>query len=375
LRRLLRNIFLMINLIVVLLLVISYMAVYISPETIWIFAFFGLAYPYILIINVIFVIFWIIFRKWYFLISLLIILAGWNSLKKLMQIRHKNATTIENRESFRLMSYNVRLFNYYLWQKDTGIRQKMMDYIHEESPSVVCFQEFITLPKGNFSLAGIKKELKNLPYSHVNYTHRVPGRMNFGLATFSKYPIIHKGYIEYKNSLNGVIYSDVIIHNDTLRIYNCHLQSVKLKQDYNKVVDSLIFNYDQRHLSDVKAISARIRDAYIIRAYQADVLSRHIKASPYPVIVCGDFNDTPFSYSYYRLSRGLGDAFVASGSGLGNTYRQNFAPIRIDYILYSSPLHSLHFAGKKTDWSDHYPVQCDFTFVQKADSSGQHSRP
>jgi endonuclease/exonuclease/phosphatase family metal-dependent hydrolase len=374
LRSLFRNIFLILNLALVLSLLMSYLAAYISPETAWIFAFFGLAYPYILLVNLCFVLFWIFFRKWYFLLSLVFILAGWGSLKKLLQLRSKKEKMEVTGNTFRIISYNVRLFNYYLWEKDTALWPKMMEYLHNESPAVICFQEFMTLPGGNIPLSRIKQELKELPYSHVNYTHRVPGRMNFGLATFSKFPIIHKGNIKYENSLNGIIYSDMVIGTDTVRVYNCHLQSVKLKQDYNQVLDSLIFNYDQRHLKEVKAISVRLRDAYIQRAYQAEMLSRHIKTSPYPVIVCGDFNDTPFSYCYYRLSRGLRDAFVASGSGTGNTYRQNIAPIRIDYILYSPSMRAYHYFSKKTDWSDHYPVRCDFTFLQKGDGSNPHSR-
>jgi endonuclease/exonuclease/phosphatase family metal-dependent hydrolase len=373
LRRLIRNIFLIINLILVFLLFLSYLSSYVSPETAWIFAFFGLAYPYILLVNLCFVIFWILFRKWYFLLSLLIILAGWGPLKKLVQLRAKKPPVEIRENSFRVLTYNVRLFNYYQWEKDTGVRRKMMEYIHAENPSVVCFQEFLTLPGGNITFAGIKKGMNDLPYTHVQYTHRIPGKTNFGLATFSKYPIINKGFIKYEQSLNGVIYSDIIILQDTVRIYNCHLQSVNLKQDYNKVLDSLIFSYDQRHLNEMKSITVKLRDAYIKRAYQTEILSRHIQASPHPVIVCGDFNDTPFSYCYYKISRNLRDAFIASGSGIGSTYRQNFAPIRIDYVFYSAPLSSSRFLSKKTDWSDHYPVLCDFTFVQKADSSSQHS--
>jgi hypothetical protein len=202
----------------------SYLAAFVSPETIWFFAFFGLAYPYILLVNVCFVLFWIFFRKWYFLLSLVFILAGWGSLKKLLQLRQKKNPVEIPGDTFRVISYNVRLFNYYLWEEDTALRPKMMDYLKNESPAVICFQEFLTLPRGSITLARIKKELNNLPYSHVNYTHRIPGRMNFGLATFSQFPIIHKGIIEYENSLNGIIYSDLVIGKDTVRVYNCHLQ-------------------------------------------------------------------------------------------------------------------------------------------------------
>ncbi len=374
-RKLIRNIFLITNLILVLLLLLSYLSAVISPETSWIFAFFGLAYPYILLVNAGFVIFWILFRKWYFLVSLLVILAGWGPMRRLVQFRTRNHPIASEQPSFRLLSYNVRLFNYYQWEADTGLRRKMMDYIHDVNPSILCFQEFLTLPGGSISLVGIKKEMKELPYTHVHYTHRIPGKTNFGLATFSRYRIINKGFIEYENSLNGIIYSDIVMHDDTVRIYNCHLQSVKLRQDYTKVIDSLIFNYDQRHLNEMKSISVKLREAYIKRANQAEILSRHIQGSPYPVIVCGDFNDTPFSYSYHKVRRNLKDAFVESGSGIGSTYRQNFAPVRIDYILHSPVLSSSGFENRKTEWSDHYPVLCNFTFAQMADSSGRRSRP
>jgi endonuclease/exonuclease/phosphatase (EEP) superfamily protein YafD len=141
------------------------------------------------------------------------------------------------------------------------------------------------------------------------------------------------------------------------------------------VLDSLIFNYDNRHLDEVKVISVKMRDAYIKRALQADQLARHIRESPYPVIVCGDFNDTPFSYTYYKVRNHLKDAFVESGSGFGSTYHDNFPPIRIDYIFYSPSMKSLLFRDDKKGGSDHFPVISEFTFVQKEDSSGQHSRP
>jgi endonuclease/exonuclease/phosphatase family metal-dependent hydrolase len=375
LKNLLKKIFLIVNLAFALLLLLSYLSIYISPENAWIFAFIGFGYPYILLLNVLFVVFWISFRKWYFLLSLVIILTGWGSMKKLFQLRGKKDKVEFRDDSFKVLSYNVRLFNYYLWERDTSAGQKIMDFIEAEDPSVICFQEFLTLSKGKITLARIKKEMEELPYSHVYYTHRIAGKSNFGMATFSKYPIVNKGFIKFENSLNGSIFSDIIIQHDTLRIYNCHLQSIWLRQDYNAVLDSLISGYDDKRFDEFRYISVKLRDAYIKRAFQAEQLSRHIKESPYPVIICGDFNDTPFSYSYYKVSRNLKDAFMESGSGIGSTYRENFPPIRIDYILHSPSLRSAHFVNKRISWSDHYPVLCEFTFVQKGDSSGQHSHP
>ncbi len=363
-----------INILLALLLVISYLSAYISPVKAWIFAFAGLLYPYILLVNILFVIFWAVFRKWLFLISFIIIISGWGSLIKLFQFKVRKNPVEINGESFRLVSYNVRLFNYYKWEKDPSIQQKIFEFINNQKPSVVCFQEFFTLPEGEISLPAIKKALKGLPWSTIQYTHVIKSKFNFGLATFSNFPIVNQGVIKFENSLNGSIFSDIVIKKDTVRIYNCHLQSIKLRRDYYKVLDNFIFKYNDEHLNEVKDMSIRLKNAFIQRAIQADQLAEHIYTSPYPVIICGDFNDTPYSYSYHRLRKGLKDAFVQSGSGIGSTYRENMAPVRIDYIFHSPSLSSFNYGSIKNNWSDHFPVFCDFTFSQKADSTGRHFR-
>jgi endonuclease/exonuclease/phosphatase (EEP) superfamily protein YafD len=194
------------------------------------------------------------------------------------------------------------------------------------------------------------------------------------MATFSKFPIVRKGETDFNRSLNGSIYSDIVKDADTFRIFNCHLQSIRLRKEYNKLLDSLVFNYSDRQLNEIKDISLRIREAFIQRAEQVNILSQQIRLSPFPVIVCGDFNDTPVSYTYKRLSRGLKDAFIESGSGVGNTYRGNVSFIRIDYVLYSRPFRSRKYSAEKINWSDHYPVKVDFTISETADSTGRHSR-
>ncbi|HEX2395811.1 MAG TPA: endonuclease/exonuclease/phosphatase family protein [Bacteroidales bacterium] len=356
-------------------LVISYFSSYVSPAAAWLLAFISLAYPFLLFLNIFFVIWWIVFKKWYFLISLICLLVGWNALKSSFQVDFKKPPDRENQTTIRLLTYNVRLFNYYQWTKDTMAWQRIVDYIHEINPDVVCFQEFITLPRTHHDLDNLKKNMKRLAYSHVYYTDQVPGRINFGMATFSKYPIVNKKMIDFKESLNGSISSDIIINNDTVRIINCHLQSIRLRKDYNDLLDSLIFNYSDKQLDELKDISFRMRQAFILRANQVDILSEEINSSPHPVIICGDFNDTPVSYAYRTLSKGMKDAFIESGSGVGTTFRGNFPYVRIDYVLYSSGFTSLYYHTDKVDWSDHYPVMASFTLNGKVNLSDQHSHP
>ena len=106
---------------------------------------------------------------------------------------------------------------------------------------------------------------------------------------------------------------------------------------------------------------------YVQRAYQVDMLSEHIESSNYPVIVCGDFNDTPVSYTYRKLKSGLKDAFITAGTGLGTTYRGLVPYMRIDYIMHSGEFRAKHFQIRKVEWSDHYPVVTQFTISQTED--------
>lgn len=374
-RKFLRNTLLAFNILFAVLLISTFLSVYVSPETSWVFAFIGMAYPFVLIINIAFVIFWILFKKWLFIISLICILAGWNSFEKFIQFRFKKPDSSVVHHSVKLLTYNVRLFNYYKWHNDAEAWKKIIQYIEKEDPDIVCFQEFLTIPGGELDLDNLKKLLSFLPYSHVNYTHRIPGKISLGLATFSKFPIIRKEKYDFNKSLNGTIISDIVSGNDTFRIYNCHLQSIRFRKDYSNLVDSLLFNYSDKQLNELKDVSLQMRQAFIQRAGQVDILERHIKSSPYPLIVCGDFNDTPISYTYYKLSKNLKDAFVQSGTGTGTTFRGNFPYVRIDYVLFSEPFNATYYHTDKVDWSDHYPVLFDFILQETEGAADQRSRP
>jgi endonuclease/exonuclease/phosphatase family metal-dependent hydrolase len=254
----------------------------------------------------------------------------------------------------KLISFNVRLFNASHWRENPSTRTGILTFIRDENPDIFCIQEFYSSSREGFREGDVYRKLDQLPYRHIAYSdfNRSSG---YGIATFSSYPIIHTGRIPLQGS-SICVYSDILIDRDTFRVYNCHLQSVNLDSEQYQILDSLKFRYDDQQIAEIKDISGRLRDAFIKRAAQADIIAADIAVCQHPVIICGDFNDTPVSYTYRTIKDGLLDAFSESGWGLGRTYNGEFPSFRIDYILHSEPIQALYFSREKIMLSDHFPI-------------------
>lgn len=287
-------------------------------------------------------------------LSILAIIAGFSVNSRLYQFGSQADVTEPN---LKVMSYNVRIFNFYKWDNNTTSRDSILLFIESQKADVICLQEFLTLSNiPNKSQEHINRKLANTPYRHVSYTHEINnGRKQFGIATYSKYPIINSGIIRFPNSINACNYSDIVREQDTFRVYNAHLQSIKLPKDNYGLIDSLL-TIKGKNMDEVKAVSGKLRDAFKKRATQAEMIAKHISSSPYPVILCGDFNDTPVSYTYHKLRGNLTDSFQEGGKGLASTYRGQLPSFRIDYIFHDSRFKTQRFTTKRVDLSDHYPI-------------------
>jgi endonuclease/exonuclease/phosphatase family metal-dependent hydrolase len=200
--------------------------------------------------------------------------------------------------------------------------------------------------------------LLDMDYYHERYTHEMTGKKYFGVATFSKYPIVNKGEVPFSNDKNNFcIYSDIVIEQDTLRVFNAHIGSIRFQQeDYELFDENASEDADEE---DEKRIIRRLKVAFEKRALQAETIAAEIEQSPYPVVLCGDLNDTPVSYCYRQFSRLLDDAFVESGNGIGSTYIGLMPSNRIDYIFHSASILSSHFTTHNVAFSDHQPVSCE----------------
>lgn len=358
-KRLINKILKLLNYVLAGALLLTYVSVYISPEFFWPVAFLGLAFPFLLVANILFLIYWITQKRRLFLLSLIILLMGIKPVSRIYQVDFSGNKEMKNPGSemeITIMSYNVRVFNLF-GSNEFGDEQKgLFAFIREKKPDIVCFQEFYINEKKQFTLDTISQLLPNMNYNHIFWLSKGNG-FKYGIATFSRYPIVKKGRIDFGKSLNSAIFTDILIDKERIRIYNNHLQSIRFNRKNYQFISNQSKYSDRRRLEEIQDISFRLRDAFIKRSKQAEKISSSINRSAYPVLVCGDFNDTPVSYTYHTISTGLKDAFVEAGSGIGITYQGKFPSYRIDYIFYDNAFRIKNFEIIENSFSDHFPVK------------------
>jgi len=353
------------NLIAIIALLLVYLSPYVHPDISTLPALSGLGFPLILAINILFFLVWMIARKKVALLSLVVILLGWNSISGLIQFNsHKDVSKEE--KAIKILSYNIQNFYHanisstkYL--KDFDNKTRIIDFLTEQDADIICLQEVLH-DKGNNSgfINDLEKKL-NCPYSyHKNY-FQSNNKYIEAIITFSKYPIIRSDNLVYEKKTIA-LFHDIKIADDTLRLYNLHLASIHFRKDEYDFISDMGSGKEKKEIKEnTLKIMGKLNDAFKKRGHQSDILSAHINSSPFPVIICGDFNDTHTSYSYHQIAKNLNDAFKESGKGFAKTFAgENFPSLRIDHILHDPAYQSLNFTRHKIKLSDHYPVSCFF---------------
>jgi endonuclease/exonuclease/phosphatase family metal-dependent hydrolase len=335
----------------------AYLNTYVSPNTIPYLAFLGLAYPLLILSLGAFCVFWLLTHRRYLIINAVVFLLGFNHFFNFYA--YNNSSGVPNISAFKVMSYNVRIFNYYDVKEKFTTRDRIFKFLEQESADVICFQEFYH--KENAKKFKTKDTLVNILEAknhHERYTHEMTGKQYFGVVTFTKFPIVGKGEIGFENDDNNYcIYTDIKKNNDTIRIFNGHLGSIRLQDsDYAFFGDDAGKVY-QREKKE-QQILGRLKIAFEKRAIQIEKVMEQISSSPYPVVFCGDFNDTPISYCYKQADNELIDSFTESGNGVGTTYIGKIPSNRIDYIFHSPQLLGTNFVTHQVNYSDHKPISC-----------------
>ncbi len=354
----LRRIFFFFYLVTAILLIICILSQLLSPATFWPLAFFGLMFPALIVIQIVFLVIFLLLRSKAFILPVVMILAGWNSITATFQFPIRSTTISSGSNSIKVMTYNVRLFDIaHYWSTLNDQREGVLGYVEDLKPDILCFQEFAVQDPGKFSLDFIKARLSMLPYSAVEYNFTNQTRKH-GLAIFSRFPIISTGHEHFADTKNMMLFCDLLIGSDTIRVYNNHLESIHFDRDEFQWIDTTA-NKTRITRDKVTEIADRMKGAYIKRAAQADQVRNNIDNSPYKVIVCGDFNDTPVSYATHTIGKNLYDSFRSGGKWLGITFPNIKAPLRIDYILHSKEMVSSGYRIGKVKFSDHRPVSCN----------------
>ena len=341
-------------------LILSYLSSHISPERSWLLPFFGLFYPFLLLVNLFFMVYWILRKRWIFLVSALVIIIGWNHVQRTYQIRFTREVSSFD-HSFKVVSYNVKnLSNDNVDLVEPEVRNQIIGFLDSQNSDIICLQEFAVVHPEPGAFIYSLSLLLNMPYHAYSLYLTKPRRLMDGVFIFSKFPIIYEEPINNDNTHNYGLLADLLIGPDTVRVFNVHLESIRLKhEDYNFISEfDLQFEKDEKIKERSYRIIKKLRTAFHRRAAQVENLAEFIKKSPNPVILCGDFNDTPNSYTYQKLTALLNDAFIDSGTGFGNTYIGKLPSYRIDFILYDEYFTSLKSQRIPVKYSDHYPVRC-----------------
>lgn len=332
-------------------LIVTYLVPYVNPGRIWFLPVLGLAAPAVYVASVILMLYWIIRWRWIQAGGmLLLVVVGFGSISLFWrpEIRRSYEAQIPDRGTVKVMTYNVRGF--YGPEGKSSV-DEVVALIREQNPDIVCLQEF------NGRLAGASDAFRVLCEEYENARfgdERDPEPLDdAGLAILSKFRILRSATVLTPHSS---VWADLLIDEDTLRVFNNHLHSTAINADDNEYITTRRFLSDTAREVKFRSIVKRLRENSELRAAQVDSISTEIRATHWGRLVCGDFNDTPVSYVYRRMASGLNDAFSECGSGYSHTYRGFFNTLRIDYVLYSDPWQALAYEVLSVEYSDHHPV-------------------
>lgn len=344
------------NVVTVVLTLLLYCIPEIKPEDFPLGAFLIFLIPVFIVINMIFVLVWAIKRPHHWaVLSLIVVFIGYKFIDRSLAIGKKHS----DKKDLAVLSYNVRIFNVYehLKSKDYGSSKEMIQWVKNYDSDVACLQEFF-LSEDNPVFYTQKEIGKKFPYSYfkpfLDYK-----RQKYGMAIFSKHPIVNKGEIRFRNeSNNQIIFADIAIGKKKIRIYNVHLQSMAI--DENDIINS---KFDDASRTKWVSILLRYKNGSIQRGRQVDELIKHIEECPHPVLVCGDLNELPYGYSYEKLSDVLDNSFQKSGRGFGFTYNGKLPLLRIDNQFFGKGFNVSKFkVHRDMANSDHYPVSASYVF-------------
>ena len=333
------------------LLFLSYLSVFVNPAKAWFMTLFGLLYIPLLLLNAVLLL-WAVFRRSRaFVIPLLALLPSLFVLNRYVRFP-SGAADRSAADSVRIVSYNVGRFALSDGRlSEEACLDSVMRFLQAQDADLICLQEFY-MKDGASVGAYLQRRFRGY---NVEYFVHPTGAGCFGNVTLSRFPLRSKGKLDFEESSNLAIYGDYDIRGTRLRVYNCHFQSYSISLP--RLAHALRGDYREAF----RDTERRMRTSIVRRPRQVDQVLRDIDNCPTEAVVVGDFNDTPLSYTYWRLSRGRKDSFVEAGRGFGATYSYFRPFLRIDHILYPRTFSAVSHEVVRKPFSDHYPVVSTLT--------------
>lgn len=336
-----------------LLLLLSCWSVYLYPADYPRLSLFGLTFPFFLIVNLLFLVFWLIFHIRYVWISLVTLLSSISFIRDYCPINWKS-TPPEG--ALKVLTYNVANFGG-TEESEKGEENDILKYLLASDADIICLQE----------ASGPILNLLDEKMRKAGY--HIPKVLNSGKEllehAYFKMPVLSVESIKYDSETNGSIAYHLLCDEDTLLVINNHFESNRLTEEDKTLYKSMIFDPQKENMENgTRLLMRKMAHASAIRSPQVDIVNKYIKRdrSPY-VLVCGDFNDSPISYTCNRFGKNLTSSFVESGNGLGFSYNKDLFYVRIDHIYHSENMKSYATQiDKSIKTSDHYPM---ITYIKR----------
>ena len=347
---------------------------YANPASWWMISLLGLFFPLLLLLVFAFFIFWLFFpSRRLALVSLLALAMGWSNIHAFFAFNiRKPPLTRKPADALRILTWNVHSWDEFITSKPgaSGHRGNMLEFIRQQDADLLCFQEFFESHNFRGLSSTISYITTQLHYPYYLFSRdfkRFDGQYESGDIIFSKYPITDSLLVKfrvphstkYQESLLAI---DLTVQGKKIRVFTTHLQSVLFqRRDFRNL--EIIRNVDDSVLEASRSIVKKLKVAYALRSDQAKEVRHQLDQSPYPAIICGDFNDIPNSYTYFHIRGDMQDAFTKKGFGIGRTYVNLSPTLRIDYILVAKEFQVLHCSKFSIPYSDHHPVVADLRLL------------
>ena len=370
-RRFTKGFFIICNVVIAIFFLLGCYASYFNVTTFWFFGLLTLASLYFFLLLILFIVFWLFANFKYILISLITFALAWKPLAQIIKFKQgEDFKVAKLPNSIRVMSWNVEHFDILEHKTHPERKQEMLDLINKYSPDVACFQEMVGGDLDSTAINFVPRIAKQLKYQYYYYSYDkrddFDSKHHYGIITFSRFPIIQKyTYSPPELNYNSIFQStDIAANNDTFRVFNIHLQSLKFSDISRQYIDDPTLK-GRVDIEKSKNIISKFKTGFAKRKLQSETVKKSMNESPYKVILCGDFNDVPNSYAYNTIGKGLKNAYAEKGSGIGRTFSSISPTLRIDNIFIDDKLIVEQFVRIKKKLSDHFPIIADITLTPK----------